>query len=114
MGSLARPLSKNPAPASPSKTSILARELATEPGVLDFIIIRDPMQLPRGMVMAKHLNMKARPCTGPSISESSNNRWWMARRELIFHLHFCLYAPLGVMSSIDAACPRPPHPNDNQ
>ena len=71
MGSLTRPLSKNPAPASPSKTSILARELATERGILDFIIIRDPMQLPRGMVMAKHLNMKARPCTGPSISESS-------------------------------------------
>jgi uncharacterized SAM-binding protein YcdF (DUF218 family) len=93
---------------------VYAKQLADERGIDDFIIISDPMHLPRAMAMARSLNMNARPSAGPSIYQSRKGRWWMGRRELVFHFQFCLIVPFTGAAPMEEACARPPRPNDKR
>ena len=93
---------------------VYAKRIAAEHGLSDFIIISDPMHLPRAMMMAHALGINARPSAGPSIYESREGRWWMGKRELAFHIHFRFYAPFTTAVPMEDACARPPRPNDNR
>ena len=69
---------------------VFARKSAADESIDDFIIISDPMHLPRAMAMAmaKSLSMNARPSAGPSAYESGDGRRWRARGELILSSAF--------------------------